>query len=124
MGDRANVFVKEAGVYLYTHNEGCKLPFIVQRALSKQWRWTDPPYLARVVFTEMIRGEEENEFGFGISTKIVDNEHDIIVLDPNSESIEFQDENTGEILYSWPFSEYIKLTPATLIKTYLGPKPS
>ena len=66
MGDRGNV--KVDGVYLYTHDMGTSLPFVVKRALRKQWRWDDSAYLARIIFCEMIKGREQDEFGFGIST--------------------------------------------------------
>ncbi len=88
MGDRANVVIRESwpedlgdkeAVFLYTHWGGYELPEVVRTALSMRWRWDDSPYLARVVFDTMtnLAGEET---GYGISTRIDDNEYDLIVL--------------------------------------------
>lgn len=89
MGDRCNVFVVTeedgSGVYLYGHWSGHDLGPIVAAALKRgKGRWTDPPYLARIVFSEMIQGSVLDETGFGISTRVCDNGRPIIVLDPRS----------------------------------------
>jgi len=71
MGDRGNIVVKERGqppVYLYTHWRGSELKAILRRALAKHWRWDNAPYLARIIFCEMVKGQEDDETGFGIST--------------------------------------------------------
>lgn len=88
MGDRGNVFILErhgretTGVFLYTHWTGSDLPHIVHAALAKEWRWSDPPYLARIVFDVLTEGQQGQETGFGISAIMSDNEHPVIVLDP------------------------------------------
>ncbi len=66
MGDRAQVYMKDTGVYLYTHWYGQELPEVVRTALSKKWRWGDPSYLARIIFSEMIKDEVGEETGYGI----------------------------------------------------------
>lgn len=89
MGDRANIVVRETwpndlgdseAVFLYTHWSGTELPEVLRRALAKRWRWNDPPYLARVVFEEMIAVYPATETGFGVSTRLGDNEYDLLVL--------------------------------------------
>lgn len=78
MGDRAQVFVKDGseGVYLYTHWLGTELPALVAAALdSKQGRarWTDPPYLARIIFGHMLDGDDPMaETGYGIAATLTD----------------------------------------------------
>jgi hypothetical protein len=76
MGDRANILVKEdgsdSGLWLYTHWNGSSLPHVLQAALKKKWRWDDTPYLARIIFCEMVKGDVEGETGFGISTRECD----------------------------------------------------
>lgn len=73
MGNRADIYVHEGdapGVYLYTHWEGDAVPHVVQRALISREgrnRWNDAPYLARIIFEQLIRGYERQETGFGIS---------------------------------------------------------
>lgn len=81
MGDRGNIIVKDMGseVYLYTHGTGSYLPETLKRALARKQRWDDGPYLARIIFCEMIKGSEADETGFGISSKRGDGGTDITV---------------------------------------------
>jgi len=59
--------VKIGGVYLYQHWDGYYLPGKVARALERgKSRWNDPPYLARIIFSEMIRDELNELTGYGI----------------------------------------------------------
>ena len=86
MGDRANVVVLGTGpspVYLYTHWGGSELPATLQAALKRgEGRWTDPSYLARIIFCEMVAGREQSELGYGISTAITDNSYPLLVVNP------------------------------------------
>lgn len=67
MGARAQVLIKDEGVYLYTHCGAGEIEEDVKRALAKKWRWDVPEYLARIIFEEMIpEGERMDETGFGI----------------------------------------------------------
>ena len=127
MGDRGNVCILEypredqeqQAVYLYTHWSGEDLPRTVQLALKRKQRWDDNAYLARIIFCEMIKGCEGDEAGFGISTGICDNEHPIVVVDPNKQVIGFADEGEPTKPYiSWPFQEFIKLKGKELEETF------
>jgi hypothetical protein len=94
MGDRAQIaihditapaddYTEEVCVYLYTHNGGTYLPRVLARALARRQRWTDPEYLARIIFCEMVKGQEDGELNFGIGTaEHGDNEHDVIHVYP------------------------------------------
>jgi hypothetical protein len=56
-------------VYLYTHWKGSELSEIVRRALASEAgrnRWNDAPYLTRIIFDELTRGEQGGETGYGI----------------------------------------------------------
>lgn len=72
MGDRAQVHViDERGEYgtdiwLYTHWGGRALPHTVATAIAREERWNQVEYLARIIFSEMIRGDIEGETGYGI----------------------------------------------------------
>lgn len=70
MGDRATVYVHEGdqpGVYLYTHWEGYELPDTVRIALARgRDRWNDMPYLARIIFDQMVGDQQMETTGFGI----------------------------------------------------------
>lgn len=96
MGDRGNIAIitnpklpltKGGAVWLYTHWSGVAIPEIVQRALAKgKDRWTDPPYLARIIFDVLTEGDDGTT-GFGIDTSPGDNEHDYIVVDPFNKQV-------------------------------------
>lgn len=75
VGNRGEIYVHEGdapGVYLYTHWDATALPHVVQRSLISREgrnRWTDAPYLTRIIFEQLIRGYERQETGFGISAQ-------------------------------------------------------
>jgi hypothetical protein len=76
MGDRGHVHVEmetDVGVWLYSHWGGSTLPKTVADALERgRARWGDPPYLARIIFSEMIKEEVMGETGYGISARPTD----------------------------------------------------
>lgn len=129
MGDRANVVVRQYGerppVVLYSHWGGTELAETVQEALKKRWRWDDHAYLTRIVFEQMIGSQRDTETGFGISTDFPDNEHKVIVLDPNEERIGFTPrgmfniEQLPEPRHWWSFKEFIELDPDEVRRRYL-----
>ena len=106
MGDRGNIVVD--GVYLYSHWGGSELPKVLQEALAKQWRWTDGAYLCRIIFDCMTRGHHDTETGFGISLGLCDNEHPILHVSSNSQTVKLKTEK-GKDLGAWTFREYIEL---------------
>lgn len=66
MGARAQVKIKDTGVYLYTHWGSGSIAENVQDALSRRERWNDPEYLARIIFDQMTVGQAGGSTGFGI----------------------------------------------------------
>lgn len=83
MGDRCNVYITEAEVFLYGHWCGYELAQIVRDALKRGHdRWSDSNYLARIVLCEMVKGHEMSTIGYGCSHTITDNGRPVIVLDP------------------------------------------
>lgn len=97
MGDRANVKMKQEGVetavFLYTHWSGESLSHTVQRALSKQARWDDGPYLARIIFDCMTESEHGTETGYGISASIEDNEHPVLTVSTEDQQVWLENED-------------------------------
>jgi hypothetical protein len=82
MSDRGNIIVKDGDdvVHLYTHWTGSDLPDVLREALRRgRDRWDDHSYLARIIFCEMVMGDEEGTTGFGISAKKGDDGTDITV---------------------------------------------
>lgn len=131
MGDRANLVVdtryKEeddpARVFFYTHWGGYDLPRRLQKGLAKRWRWTDPSYLARILFDAMCQ-EHGRETGYGISHTFTDNEHDVLVVIPATQTVELHafdfDINVWSVkgdwkepLKSWTFEEFVALPAVT-----------
>jgi hypothetical protein len=91
VGDRANVVVKdgEDQVWFYGHWNGESYVSDTKTALSKNWRWDDAPFLARIIFDELTAGSHGHETGFGISCRIGDNEHPILVVDVPGKCVYF-----------------------------------
>jgi hypothetical protein len=97
MGDRGNIVVVQHGaldggadgaIYLYTHASGSFIARTAQCALIRGAdRWTDEPYLGRIVFNEMTAGFERDTMMFGISSYLTDNEHDLVVIDAATQTV-------------------------------------
>lgn len=123
MGDRGNIVIRQGkntnmdDVWFYTHWSGCEIKDTVRKALSKEERWDDRAYLARIVFCELVKDDAGGLTGFGISTKIGDNEYDILVVDvPGQRVFEIGEDELMdgrvpagfEPPQSWPFKEFIR----------------
>lgn len=94
MGDRANVIVTSDGeqIVLYTHWSGTELPVTLQEALKRgESRLDDFQYITRIIFNQMTLGNEMETTGFGITTKVHDNEHDLINFDVDKQIITIGD---------------------------------
>ena len=106
MGDRGNIKTVSTsnpnGIYFYTHWSGSILPETLREALIRgKGSWNDEAYLNRIIFSEMIQRYVLEENGYGISTFVCDNEHPIITVDCDKQTVEFEG-NT------WSFEEYVK----------------
>lgn len=128
MGDRCNVYIKDADVFLYGHWSGWTVAMTVRDALKRgRERWSDSPYLARVVLCEMVRGSEMDLTGFGISHKLCDNERPIIVLDPGKQTASVMRacrwDGVGDMPKlddTMPFSRLIEMTDGECRHWHLG----
>ena len=92
MGDRANVSITgrySGTVYLYTHWRGTELPALVAEVLAGRaiGRWDDPAYLARIVFSALIKDAIDDPTGFGISATVGDGDDRIVALDCDTQTI-------------------------------------
>jgi len=89
MGCRATIAVETAPrkyVFLYTHWRGEKAPELVQKALRRNQRWDDAPYLTRILFCELCN-DYEGETGFGISADPVCPDYPCIVIRPATQEM-------------------------------------
>jgi hypothetical protein len=133
MGDRGNIFFVDRregdaleGIYMYTHWSGAVLPAIVREALERgRGRWGDSQYLARIVFCELIGDAVREEIGYGLSTRIGDNEHSVVRIDDLSARVSFHEpgkerraDDPG--LASWSYEEYLALPSAAMERAFLG----
>jgi len=122
MGDRANILIKQTTesktpqyVFLYSHWGGSELPATLQTALKRRVRWDDEAYLARIIFDEMTDGDHGEETGFGITTQLTDNEYPLIIVDCETQRIEFHKhvrdraQPIGPELARYTFEEYCAL---------------
>ena len=113
MGDRANIVIDDGGsrVFLYTHGAGFDLPAVLQAALARRLRWSDPQYLARIIFQQMLRGDM-GETGFGISAVIHDNSYPLLIVDCAKQAVRIEAERRGKIHGSgkeFSFEDYVIL---------------
>lgn len=118
MGDRGNISIPQGdgtSVWLYTHWTGSRLPRTLQAALRRgEDRWDDTPYLARIIFCEMITGSEGETTGFGISTSLQDNEYPLLVVDTANQQVRVEQAGDRErshtaIGKAWGFREFVGL---------------
>lgn len=91
MGARAQVKINDTGVYLYTHWGANSIFEDVQEAISKNWRWTDPEYLTRIIFDTMKRSDIDGETGYGIGTAMHGDIERLVVVDCKTQTVEFQE---------------------------------
>jgi hypothetical protein len=110
MGDRGNIVVTEDGgnkLYLYTHWSGYELPTTVANALDRaRDRWDDSPYLARVLFSEMVRDDINGTTGYGISTYMGDGGTEVYV-NIKEQTVTYDGD-------SWSFEDYIAARKSTV----------
>lgn len=84
MGDRAQVKVvlENKSIYLYTHWDGSELENIVISALKRgSDRLDDPEYLARIIFSEMIKDDIMGSTGYGIGNHQHGDVHRVVIVD-------------------------------------------
>jgi hypothetical protein len=93
MGARRNIAITsktEPGraIYLYSHWGGPDMHVVLQHALKRgQDRWDDPPYLTRIIFSEMIKDEVLQNTGYGISLEPWDEQYPTIIVDTKSKTV-------------------------------------
>lgn len=111
MGSRSNICMIDdhSEIYLYSHWGGRDLAVVLKDALRRgKARWKDYPYLTRIVFSEMIKDEILEDTGYGISAYQTDNEHNILFVNVEEQSI-----TVGGKRFT--FDEYIGIPDKILI---------
>jgi len=107
MGDRGQVLILEGDVYLYTHWRATELIETVRKALTRgKGRWNDPEYLARIIFSEMVRDDIDGLTGYGIGTQQHGDVWRLVTINCQQQLITVSD--NGKTKLSKSFSEFIE----------------
>jgi hypothetical protein len=121
MGDRGNIYFvdqhrgkERIGMYMYSHWGGSVIPSVVEAALRRgRERWGDSQYLARIVFCELIKDDVMETTGYGLSTRVGDNEHAIVRVDDVDQTVAVcepgTEQGSGKPLGSWSYEEFLKV---------------
>ena len=89
LSDSGNIFLKNDGIYLYSHWGGGNLMAILRSALIRgKPRWHDRAYLNRIIFSEMIKEEVLEETGYGLSNFICGEDNPTIVVDAENNTVD------------------------------------
>src|SRR5437660_5047331 len=105
MGDRGQILMKNSSVTLYSHWGASKLVEDGKSALQRKARWDDEEYLTRIIFCQMIKGDEDGETGYGISTSIHSDIWRLISIDVIGQTIEVKDNE--KVDFSGSFEDFI-----------------
>ena len=91
-------------IYFYTHWDGSELFTILKDALELgKTRWDDELYLARIIFCELVK-KDDGITGYGISTRVCDNEHPIFVVNSDKQMVSVEGTNKH-----WTFEDFVQL---------------
>jgi len=117
MGDRGNIVVD--GVWMYTHWDGHGIKNVLKDALQRGvGRWDDGPYLARIVFCQLIKGEKwDDTTGYGLSTSMQDNNNPILFVEPETRMVyeveekhveRHKDYDPEKAMNKWSFDDFVE----------------
>jgi len=115
-----------SGIYMYTHWSGTVLWKQVREALARgRDRWGDSQYLGRILFCELVRESVLDTTGYGLSTRLWDNEHAIIRVDDLDSRVSFHRSGkerspNDKGVASWSYEEYVAVPEAELERAYFG----
>ena len=91
MGDRGNIAIKyQEGqkIYFYSHWGGSELAQTLKRALEHgRSRWDDESYLARIIFSEMIKDEIDGTTGYGIAPFEIEKGSPLFTVDTKEKTV-------------------------------------
>lgn len=97
MGMRQNIELKyDSGekIYIYSHWGGesqykdSDLACNLKKALERNQRWDDESYLARIIFSEVVRDHLDSETGFGLQPYEIDPDYPTIKVDLHNQTVD------------------------------------
>lgn len=94
-GTKSDKQEQQGSIYIYSHWGGdddinnSPLAQQVRQGLSRRERWGDESYLARIIFSEVIKDDIESDTGYGLcpSAWYCDEEFPRIVVDLTAETV-------------------------------------
>lgn len=119
MGDRTNTVFRQADgadIVLYQHWGGYNMMHNLAIAIdAARSRWDDESYAIRIMISNLIGDEWRSETGYGLSTRIMDNEHSIPVVDFSDNTVALYDYewdgfgacNLKNQKFRMPFDEFV-----------------
>lgn len=117
MGDRGNIVMERDDdmfphpLFMYTHWAGSAIKPTLQDALIRgKGRWDDGPYLARIIFCELIQENVLGETGFGLSTAIGDGSHDLLCVNVAEQKVKERrsaEDPGATVIQEWTFEEFV-----------------
>ena len=122
MGDRRNIVCEfeEASVAFYTHWRGSEAPADLRDALKVgQGRWSDPAYLARVIFCRMVMDDVTGDTGYGIeaidlgSTSYCEASDRDLIVNLGRQTVKQYGDYPGGVR-RWTYEEYVHLDDLAL----------
>ena len=91
MGDRANFGFRQKNgdvIFLYGHWAGENMMArLADAIIAANPRWFDESYATRIAISTMIGEDWSQEYSWGISTYVGDNEHSIPIVDWDSQTV-------------------------------------
>lgn len=107
--------------WLYSHWEGCFLPWFVQLALDTlKGSWKDPERIIARLTSDVPRDPWGDTFRLRIEPNTVWVQHRNVVVDVPMQRVRFVDQDSGEVNGEWTFSEYVTLTRTQIDGRYHG----
>lgn len=106
MGDRCNFIISHdstagktvtqavaGNLVLYSHWGGHDAPGRLAEALTAaRKRWDDPAYGARIIVSQIVGNDWNDETGYGLSVGVIcDNEHELLLVDFEQQVVRCED---------------------------------
>ncbi len=99
---RSNIAIKYGDgnkIYFYSHWDGADMKEILKNALIRgKERWNDEAYLARIIFSEMIKDNILDLTGYGIAPYEMDKNYETIVVDIKNKTITPKETSFAEFI--------------------------
>ena len=106
---------EESPVVLYTHWGAKDMLMNLKTVLKRKKRWSDAPYLSRMIFCKMVEGDERGETGYGIMTRNIGDAEEEIVVDCDRQEVIVKSMKHSSFNKTYTFSElaeqYAEINP-------------